>query len=322
MESTMNPNIPHDAVTAGRSLTMIAAGRVKTIFAAFGQTLKRRAQTASILKTFPFPAAGCSRPRRTNSRFVRWQKGSLVICLGLTWLSLGQVSQAANEQAAQAVDRASALYISKSIVATVEMQIVRKDWQRTISMQFWSLGESKILLRILQPQEDAGTAFLKIGNKAWNYLPKANRTVEMPGSMMMSSWMGSHFTLSDLMHEGSLTKDYEVTTSFEGPRDGVAVSEYTLTPKAAAAVVWGKIMLEIRQADLMPVWQRYYDEDGKLVRELSFSGYKTVGGRLIPTRLVMRPQDPPGEQTTITYDNIVFDGPVSEDIFSLNNLKQ
>jgi outer membrane lipoprotein-sorting protein len=318
----MNPNITHEAITAGRSLTMFAAGGVKTVFAAFGQTLKRRAQTASILETFPFPAAGCSRPRRTNSRFTRRQKGSLAICLGLTWLNLGQLSQAANEQAAQTVDRAAALYISKSIAATVEMQIVRKDWQRTISMQFWSLGESKILLRILQPQEDVGTAFLKIGNKAWNYLPKANRTVEMQGSMMTSSWMGSHFTLSDLMHEGSLTKDYEVATSFEGPRDGVAVSEYTLTPKATAAVVWGKIMLEIRQADLMPVWQRYYDEDGKLVRELSFSVYKTVSGRLIPTRLVMRPLDPPGEQTTITYDNIVFDGPISEDIFSLSNLKQ
>ena len=318
----MSPNIPSDAVTAGRPFTMFAVGGIKAIGAVFGQNLMRKAQTASIPKTILRSATLRSRLHRTNSRFVRWQIGSVAICLGLAWLSL-DVSQAANEQqAAQAVDRAARLYVSKSSVATVEMQIVRKDWQRTISMRFWSLGESKILVRILKPQEDAGTAFLKVDNKAWNYLPKAKRTVEMPGSMMMTPWMGSHFTLNDLMHEGSLTKDYDIETSFEGPRDGVAVSEYTLTPKAAAAVVWGKIVLEIRQADLMPIWQRYYDEEGKLVRELSFSDYKTVSGKLIPTRLVMRPTDPPGEQTTITYDNIVFDGPVSEDIFSLNNLKQ
>jgi len=253
--------------------------------------------------------------------FMRWQKGSVAICLGLTWLSLGQVSQSADDQRArEIVDRVARLFTSQSSIATVEMQITREDWQRKISMQFWSLGESNILVRILAPQDDAGTAILKVGNKTWLYLPKANRTVKMPPSMMMTSWMGSHFTLDDLVDQGRLTNDYAIATSFEGQRDGVAVSDYTLTPKPAAVVVWGKIILEIRQADLMPLWQRYYDEDGKLVRELSFSEYKTVSGRLIPTRLVMRPLDQAGEQTTITYDNIVFDAPISDETFSLRNL--
>ena len=54
------------------------------------------------------------------------------------------------------------LFTSQSSTATVEMQITKEDLQRTISMQFWSLGESNILVRILQPQEDAGTAILKV----------------------------------------------------------------------------------------------------------------------------------------------------------------
>jgi outer membrane lipoprotein-sorting protein len=271
---------------------------------------------------------------------MRSQKGSVAICLGLTWLSLGQVSHAADDQRArEVVDRVARLFISKSSIATVEMQITKEDWRRNISMQLWSLGESNILVRIRRPQEDAGTAILKVGNKTWCYLPKANRTVKMP-----ASWMGSHFTLNDLVKENRLTNDYVIATSFEGKRDGVAVSEYTLTPRRAAVVVWGKITLEIRQADLMPLWQRYYDEDGKLVRELSFSEYKTVSGRLIPTRLVMRPLDKAGEkasagggvlvggvirpldqaveQTTITYENIVFDEPIDEEAFSRRNLKQ
>ena len=276
---------------------------------------------------------------------MRWQKECVAICLGLTWLSLGQVCHAVDDQRArEIVDRATRLYTSQSSIATVEMQITKEDLQRKISMQLWSLGESNILVRIRSPQEDAGTAILKAGNKTWCYLPKANRTVKMPASMMTTSWMGSHFTLNDLVKENRLTNDYVIATSFEGKRDGVAVSEYTLTPRRAAVVVWGKIILEIRQADLMPLWQRYYDEDGKLVRELTFSEYKTVGGRLIPTRLVMRPLDKAGkkasagggvlvdgvmrpldqavEQTTITYENIVFDEPISEETFSRRNLKQ
>jgi outer membrane lipoprotein-sorting protein len=202
------------------------------------------------------------------------------------------------------------------------MQITKEDTQRVISMQYWSVGESNILVRINKPQEDARTAILKVGNKAWIYLPKANRTMTLPPSMMATSWMGSDLTLNDLVNQTRLTNDYVVATSFEGRREGVAVFEYTLTPKPAAAVVWGKIIMEIRQADFMPLWLRYYDEDGKPVREMTFSEYRTVSGRLIPTRLVVRPSDHAGEQTTVTYQDIVFDTPISEETFSLKNLKQ
>ena len=51
---------------------------------------------------------------------------------------------------------------------------------------------------------------------------------------------------------------------------------------------------------------------GKLVRELTFSDYKNMGGRLVPTRLVMREADKPGEQTTVVYEDISFDVPISE----------
>lgn len=280
-----------------------------------------------MLRTRMASFACFSRPGQIFCLIMRWKKASVAICLGLTWLSLGQVSRAADDQRArEIVDRVARLFISQSSTATVEMQITKEDLQRKISMQFWSLDESNLLLRIRSPQEDAGTAILKVGNKIWYYLPKANRTVKIRASMMMSSWMGSNFTLNDLVKQSRLTDDYVIATSFEGQRDGVAVSEYTLTPKPAAVVVWGKITLEIRQADRMPVWQRYYDEDGKLVRELTFSEYKTVSGRLIPTRLVMQSMDEAGkkavEQTTITYEKIIFDEPISPEIFSLRKLKQ
>jgi outer membrane lipoprotein-sorting protein len=276
------------------------------------------------------PALALQRLRRLHNSFTaggELAKAGFAICLALTWLGLGQASLAADEQRArEIVDRAARLFVSQSSIATVTMQITKEDTQRTISMQLWSLDEAKILVRIRQPPEDAGTAILKDSNKTWVYLPKSNRTVAMPASMMVTPWMGSDFTLNDLVNQSRLSDDYVIATSFEGQRDGVAVSEYALTPKPAAAVVWGKIMMEIRESDLMTIWQRYYDEDGKPVRELSFSDYKTVGtssrfGRLIPTRLVMRPLDKTGQQTTVTYEDIVFDKPIGDETFSLRNLK-
>jgi outer membrane lipoprotein-sorting protein len=254
---------------------------------------------------------------------MRWHKRSVALCLGLAVLSLGQMSPAGDEQRArEIVDRVARLFSSKSSIATVEMQITTENWQRTISVQIWSLGEDKIRVRINSPREDVGTGVLKVGSDMWYYLPKANRTIKMPPAMTMTSWMGSHFTLDDLVKASHLARDYFTALSFAGERNGVGVYEITLTPRPEAVVVWGKILLEVRQADHMPTWQRYYDEDGKLVRELTFSQYKTLSGRLIPTYLVMRPLDKAGEQTTIAYEDIAFDVPISEGMFSLRNLQR
>ena len=254
--------------------------------------------------------------------FMHWQKRSVAMFLGLALLNLAQISHAADEQQArETLERVARLFSSKSSIATVKMQISNENRQRNLSMKIWSLGE-KAVVRITSPQNEAGTAILKTGSDIWYYLPKSNRTVKLPPSMAMTSWMGSDFTIDDLVKEAFLTRDYAINISFQGKRGGVAVYEYTLTPKPGAAVVWGKIVLQVRQANLMPAWQGYYDEDGKLVRELIFSDYKTMGGRLIPARLIMRSVDKPGQQTSIVYKDVAFDVPISAEMFSLPNLKQ
>jgi hypothetical protein len=43
--------------------------------------------------------------------------------------------------------------------------------------------------------------------------------------MTVTSWMGSHFTLDDLVKESSLTSDYFIRTSFTGTQDGVYFTE-------------------------------------------------------------------------------------------------
>lgn len=296
---------------------------IKSICAAFERATSGHVSAASLPTRPPCLVAWVSRSLQRPGRLARWRKIGISICLSLAWLSSGQVAQAQPDQRAkEIVDQVARLFASQSSIATVEMQIAQADFQRKISMQFWSQGASKILIRINQPLEDAGTTILKDGDHAWMYLPKSDRVVAMPPSMMTTPWMGSHFTLSDLVNQTRLTNDYVVTTSFEGSRDGVAVWEFTLTPKPSAPVVWEKIVLQVRRADMMPVWQRYYDQYGAMIREMSFSAYKTVSGRLIPTRLTMRQRGQMVEQTTITYENIVFDVPISADIFTMGKKKQ
>jgi outer membrane lipoprotein-sorting protein len=255
---------------------------------------------------------------------MRWHEIGTIICLAFvllcpdpTFAAQTQPSPGINDSRARmTVDRVGRLFSSDSSIATVKMQISNEDNQRDLSMKIWSRGD-KVLVLITNPPNEAGIAILKIGSDIRYYLPKSKRTVQIPASMTMTSWMGSDFTIDDLVKESLLTRDYSIYTSFEGNRGAVPVYEYTLTPKPDAPVVWGKIVLRIRAADSMPMWQGFYDEDGKLSRELTFSEYKKEGNRLIPTRMVMRPADKAGAQTTIDYEDIAFDVPIGEGTFAL-----
>jgi hypothetical protein len=220
------------------------------------------------------------------------------------------------------MDRVDRMLRGDSSHGIVEMTVVTKRWKRTLALEIWSEGTEKALIHILRPKKEAGTATLKVEADIWNYLPKIDRTIRVPSSMMMGSWMGSHFTNDDLVKESRLIRDYDITLSFEGDREGVPVYEFTLIPNPDAPVVWGKILYEVRSEDLVPMWAKYYDEDGELKRTLTFYEVKKIGNRLIPVRMKLVPSDKPDEFTEMYYEKLEFDIEIPARTFSLSELRK
>ena len=228
----------------------------------------------------------------------------------------------AQESARDIVDRVDRLLRGASSHGTVTMDVVTADWSRSLDLEIWSLGTEYALVRVLAPRKDAGSATLKSGNDLWNYLPRVDRTIKLPPSLMSAAWMGSHFTNDDLVKESRLIEDFDIVIGYEGDRDGVAVWEFVLTPKPEAPVVWGRIEERIRKDDLMPVWARFYDERGALARTMTFGAYRRLGGRLVPARTSIEPADKPGESTVLEYHELAFDVGLEPSFFSLQRLQQ
>jgi outer membrane lipoprotein-sorting protein len=217
------------------------------------------------------------------------------------------------------VDR---LWRGSTSAGRMEMEVVTAHWSRTLRMKVYTEGMERSLVRITYPAKEEGVATLKVGNNIWNYLPKIKRVTKVPASMMLGSWMGSHFTNDDVVKDSQYVRDYETAITFEGKRDGQEILELTLHPKPEAPVVWGKIVSIIRAADYIPLSMTYFDEDGQAVRVLTFSGIKKMGGRTIPTVLTMRPLDKPKEYTRVTYLDITFDVDLKPGLFSLRSLQK
>ena len=258
-----------------------------------------------------------------DSDWAQYFLGRILLALcSVCWMGPFLLAQPSTLQATEIIDRVDRLLRGDSSYGVAEMSIVTRRWRRTKTFEIWSEGTERALIRILNPKKEEGVATLRSGSDMWNYLPKIDRTIRIPTSMMMASWMGSHFTNDDLVKESSLIRDYDVAIMYEGEREGVAVYEFTLTPLPDAPVVWGRLEYQVRKNDLMPVWARYYDEDGELKRTLVFSNFRILGGRLVPTEMRFMPQNKPEEYTQITYRELEFDIRLPKDLFSLAALRK
>jgi len=246
------------------------------------------------------------------------------VCLTTTFFfaaGLGMLlAQEGTIDAREIVEKIDELYRSDSSKALMEMEIVTPHWQRTLKMRIWSEGMDKTFIRILEPKKERGMGTLRVENEMWNYLPKINKVIKIPPSMMMSSYMGSDFTNNDLVREYTFTEDYDFNlTHVENPEPDLIYVK--CIPHEGLPIVWGHIILAVRNKDYLPVWEKYYDEKGELAREMFFKDIKSFEDRRIPSVMELIPTSKQGHKTVIRYLEVKFDLLINESIFTLRNLR-
>ncbi len=217
------------------------------------------------------------------------------------------------------VDR---IWRGNSSYAVMTMQVKTARYERTMEMEVWSEGKERSLIVIKSPKKDKGFATLKVDENIWNYLPKIRRVTKVPASMMSGAWMGSHFTNDDLVKENTYEDDYDSLISFQGMRDNIDIIEVTSTPKANAAVIWGKVITLIKQDNLSPLRADYFDDEGNKIREMWFDQEKIINQNVVPMRMRLIPLDKPNESTIVTYSTLEFDISIKKNLFSLQNLQK
>ena len=220
------------------------------------------------------------------------------------------------------LDNVDDLYRSNASHGILTLSVTTVNWQRTLTLEQWSKGENKSLIKILKPKKEKGLATLRVDKNVWNYMPKVKRVVKIPSSMMSSSWMGSHFTNDDLVKQSRMTEDYTFSITFEGTREGKDIIEITCIPNKDAAVVWGKVEVIVFRDDYIPIRMIYYDEDLLLSRTLEFTDIRTMNGKMIPTLMSISPADEPNESTIVRWEEIQFDVSIEDEFFSLRKLQQ
>ena len=230
-------------------------------------------------------------------------------------------SSALSNPAYEIVKRSDNLIHGKSSFGDVEMTVINPYFERTLKMKVWNESRKKVFIRILYPAREAGIGTLKIGSEMWNYLPAIEKVIKIPPSMMMAPWMGSDFSNEDIVRDSSIVEDYDHRIMTEEVVEGSRVYKIEALPKPAAPVVWGKIYFWVRKSDDVPIRKEYYDEKGKLVKSLEYKDVKPMGGRIVPTFMVMRSLLKEKSMTALRIIKCQYDLAIPNNIFSLRNLQ-
>ena len=257
----------------------------------------------------------------------------------LSWISIGfylpngfssawakdQTLEALPGEVEALLDETDDLNRGTSSHAVMTMRVKTRRYQREMKIEAWTQGKERSLLKVISPKRDAGVATLKVGDEAWNYLPKIDRTLKISASAMGGAWMGSHLTNDDLVRNSRMRDDYTwVLLARPQPiaDDGKHQGTYhiELTPKPDAPVVWGKVSVHI-DADKKPIKLDYWNERGVLKRTIAFLDYQETAGRSVPMRMRVTPSKS-DEFTEIVYAQLEFDVSLTPRTFSIQALKR
>jgi len=239
------------------------------------------------------------------------------------WEPAQDDAPAAHDIAARAADQLRA----DSTFIRAEMTIVspRLAAPRVVTFENWDdRGGKSSFIHILRPAKDRDTTFLKLEPNLWMYVPRVERTMRIPPSMMLQSWMGSDFTNDDLVRDSSEVDDYDhlllgVDRAPEGhPERSAYVVQYT--PHEGAPVVWSRIVTWIDTERYAPLRQEFYDEAGTALRVMRFSDFRTQGDRYFPHRWEMRSLEKKGHSTVIRVDEVNFEPEIGAGVFTKRNL--
>jgi outer membrane lipoprotein-sorting protein len=213
------------------------------------------------------------------------------------------------------LQKSEALMRSEATVANYRVDIIRPDWQRTMTFRSHDEKRSnRFRMQILSPRKTKGTVFLKVDNTLSMYLPKLERRINISPAMMQDPWMGSDFNNQDLLESNSMIDAYSHKIIQREGEGDQAIYTIESTPKADAKVSWKKLLHRIR-ADGMPLELAYRCER-RINRRMVFDRFQEMDGRTIPTRWTMYPEDGEAKRTVITLTSIDFDADFDDGVFT------
>jgi hypothetical protein len=239
--------------------------------------------------------------------------------LAVLWIGVCAVAQEDALDAEAILDRVNAAWRGDSFHGILALEIVLSGQTKSHKLEVWTLGEELALVRVLEPEIDAGSGYLQIADELWFHSPAAG-SIKLPAMAIGDALFGAGPSLEDLSH-GTLSDDYDASAEAR-PVDESDVADggffLTLVPHLDAPVVYGKLEIWVTADDVLERLV-YYDQRGGVLQTATFSDVIEVGDRKLATTVVI--EDRYGDRTIERIELAEFDPALEAEFFRLETFE-
>lgn len=155
-------------------------------------------------------------------------------------------------------------------------------------------GNSKTIVKTLEPVRDRGRDLLMIDEEMWAYIPNLKRAVRVSLSQKLTG-QAANGDISRMRWSG----DY--AAQLESQEAG----EWVLALRAnKKGLTYERIRVWVSKKDYSPKKAEYLTDSGKILKRASFERYQMMAGRMRPTRLEIESAVNSSERSTLEVSSM------------------
>jgi len=172
-------------------------------------------------------------------------------------------------------------------------------------------GEEDSYMQFIEPRSIKGLSILSRGGDQWVYFSSTGRVRKIAGKSKKQSvrGVGGDFSYEDLSG-GNWEEKYDFRISSSDSKQWVLEG----TPKERDSV-YSRVLISIDRQRYLATKIEYYTEEEGHYKDLDMSEIKEMGGREVPTRMVMKNYDK-NSMTVIITHAMQHDVPIDDKYFN------
>lgn len=186
-------------------------------------------------------------------------------------------SRLSKQDAKAILGRAEAIRCLEKAELTVELTNLDGDSRVVYDLKILNSTQRRAYVEFLAPAEERGRKMLALGRSYWSTFPDSKRVVSISSREAIGN---SAFAMADIFQLDS-EEDYEPEAAVRETVDGKPLIRIELKAKTKQ-VPYARVHYWVEEEGSFPIKAAFLGLSGKLIKELTVTARKVIGGLVRP----------------------------------------
>lgn len=202
-------------------------------------------------------------------------------------------------------------YTVGAVVTSIRPDGARKEAAYEVLVK----GKDKTIIKTLSPEFERGRTLLMLGRDLWAFLPDISKPVRISLQQRLLGEVAN----GDIAR-ANFSGDYKASL-LRTEKAGKASYHVLELTAVSEDVTYNRVVYWVRSDNYQPHKAEFYAVSGRLLKTCVYEGYKTMAGRMRPSKLTLSDPLTKGRLSTIEYHDMKVKG-LADKLFTKDYMKK